>query len=172
MQCVDEQGPIERETNDRVGWCRRGRAPCFSGHDRPECNAPSQGYASTFDRCKRSDVVGDDVYGGPALHAAVVHGDAATVRRLATAESINSRGNGGATPLHMAGMSRPGQRMVRLLVSLGADLEAVDAFGYRPLHRFSHNNLVRGAEAMLEAGADPNVLGRGVRGATVCAVCL
>ena len=77
---------------------------------------------------------------------------------------MNARGNGGATPLHMAGMSPQGQRLVSLLVSLGADIEAVDAFGYRPLHRFAHNNLVAGARMMLSAGADPSSAGRGVRG--------
>lgn len=54
---------------------------------------------------------------------------------LAQAGAVNSRGNGGATPLHMAGMSHPGQSMVGILVGLGADLEAVDEFGYLPLHR-------------------------------------
>lgn len=35
--------------------------------------------------------------------------------------------------------------------------EAVDTYGYRPLHRMASNNLAIGAEALLRAGADPQV---------------
>lgn len=33
--------------------------------------------------------------------------------------------------------------------------EAVDTYGYRPLHRMASNNLAVGAAALLDAGADP-----------------
>lgn len=33
--------------------------------------------------------------------------------------------------------------------------EAVDTYGYRPLHRMASNNLALGAAALLKAGADP-----------------
>jgi ankyrin repeat protein len=33
--------------------------------------------------------------------------------------------------------------------------EAIDTYGYRPLHRMASNNLAIGAAALLEAGADP-----------------
>ena len=50
---------------------------------------------------------------------------------------------GGARPLHMCGMSRRGQTTTEFLVSRGADIEALDTYGFRPLHRMASNNLVR-----------------------------
>jgi len=35
-------------------------------------------------------------------------------------------------------------------------MEAVDTYGYRPLHRMASNNLAKGAQALIDAGADPN----------------
>jgi len=56
--------------------------------------------------------------------------------------------------------------------------EAIDTYGYRPLHRMSSNNLAIGAAALLKAGADPKTLsgtddeggGRGGGGETPMAV--
>ena len=63
---------------------------------------------------------------------------------------------GGATPLHMCGMSRRGQQATALLIRLGGALEAEDTCGgYTPLGRMASNNLAAGAEALLQAGADP-----------------
>lgn len=61
---------------------------------------------------------------------------------------------GGASPLHMAGMSKSGQRSAGLLAERGGNVEAVDTYGYRPLHRMASNNLAEGAKALLAAGAD------------------
>ena len=65
-------------------------------------------------------------------------------------------------------MSARNQDQVALLVSKGADIEAVDTYGYTPLHRMASNNLAAGAKALLEAGADPNF--RGGSGETAAAV--
>ncbi len=43
-----------------------------------------------------------------------------------------------------------------MLIEAGADIEALDTYGYTPLHRMASNNLAVGAEALLVAGADPN----------------
>ena len=43
--------------------------------------------------------------------------------------------------------------MVGLLVSHGAAVEAADAYGFAPLHRFVQNNLIYGACSLLSAGA-------------------
>merc|ERR1719353_400560 len=72
---------------------------------------------------------------------------------------VNEITTGGAQPLHNCGMSARNQGQVALLVSKGADIEAVDTYGYTPLHRMASNNLAAGAKALLEAGADPNFRG-------------
>lgn len=71
---------------------------------------------------------------------------------------------GGAQPLHMCGMSGRNQAAVGVLVEFGADIEAVDTYGYTPLHRMASNNLAEGARQLLAAGADP--LGKGASGQT------
>merc|ERR1712045_303194 len=67
---------------------------------------------------------------------------------------------GGAQPLHMCGMSKGKQNSVRTLVSRGADIEAIDTYGFTPLHRMASNNLSEGAKALLECGADPLNVGK------------
>ena len=47
----------------------------------------------------------------------------------------------------------------------GADIEAVDTYGFTPLHRMASNNLAVGASALLDAGADP----KGLKGSGVAA---
>ena len=68
---------------------------------------------------------------------------------------INDVSTGGAQPLHMCGMSQSNQHSAALLISRGADIEALDTYGMTPLHRCASNNLAAGAEALLAAGADP-----------------
>ena len=67
---------------------------------------------------------------------------------------VNEISTGGATPLHVCGMSRAASRLTALVVARGGALEAVDAYGFRPLHRMASNNLAAGARALLAAGAD------------------
>jgi len=71
----------------------------------------------------------------------------------------NDISTGGALPLHNCGMSRKNQAQVSILVQHGADIEAVDTYGYTPLHRMASNNLAIGCKLLLEAGADPNFTG-------------
>merc|ERR1711988_383850 len=74
---------------------------------------------------------------------------------------VNEVSTGGATPLHMCGMGRDNQRSTAYVVSRGGNIEAVDTYGYRPIHRMASNNLAVGARALLEAGADVNAKARG-----------
>ena len=63
---------------------------------------------------------------------------------------------GGATPLHMCGMSKTGERSTAIVLeALGADadVEVRDTWGYSPLQRHASNNLAEGARALLNAGA-------------------
>jgi len=70
------------------------------------------------------------------------------------ADLVNEVTTGGASPLHMCGMSRTAEKATALLIERGGDMEAVDTYGYRPLHRMASNNLAIGAAALLEKGAD------------------
>jgi ankyrin repeat protein len=69
---------------------------------------------------------------------------------------VNEITTGGATPLHMAGMSRRGERATSLLIERGGDINAIDTYGFKPIHRMASNNLAIGIEALLSAGADPS----------------
>ena len=42
---------------------------------------------------------------------------------------------GGAQPLHMSSMSGSDQNAVAVLIEFGADIEALDTYGFTPLHR-------------------------------------
>ena len=74
---------------------------------------------------------------------------------------VNEISTGGATPLHMCGMSQTNQQQTAYLIGKGAAVEAEDTYGFRPLHRMASNNLAVGARALLEAGADVNALSGG-----------
>jgi len=74
---------------------------------------------------------------------------------------VNEVTTGGATPLHMCGMGRDNQKSTAYIISRGGNIEAVDTYGYRPIHRMASNNLAVGARALLEAGADVNAKARG-----------
>lgn len=80
----------------------------------------------------------------------------------------NDVSTGGATPLHMCGMGGAKHAAAELLIQRGADIEALDTYGFTPLHRMASNNLVEGARVLLNAGADP--LTKGACGQTPMAV--
>lgn len=63
---------------------------------------------------------------------------------------------GGARPLHICGMSMRGQQCTQALIDAGADIHALDTYNYSALHRCASNDLAIGAEALVNAGADPN----------------
>jgi ankyrin repeat protein len=104
----------------------------------------------------------DEEYGGLTIHNAVLRGIPEVVLKLVEVREgvstfclnshrpssflrqggvgINVVGNGGATPLHMAAISEPGQHIVDTLLRLGADAQIEDEHGYTPLHRFVSNS--------------------------------
>merc|ERR1719160_989608 len=69
---------------------------------------------------------------------------------------VDDVSTGGARPLHMCGMGKDNEGAVPVLVMHGADLNAVDTYGFTALHRMASNNLARGALALLRAGAAQN----------------
>ncbi|KAJ1626643.1 hypothetical protein T492DRAFT_1031245 [Pavlovales sp. CCMP2436] len=89
------------------------------------------------------------------LNAAIRAADHAAVTALLCAEPslANDISTGGATPLHICGMSAQAQLAAGLLVDAGADLEVCDTWGYTPLQRMATNNLARAAEVLVRAGA-------------------
>ena len=52
-------------------------------------------------------------------------------------ELVNDVSTGGATPLHMCGMSQSGQKSTTFLIERGGEIEAIDTYGYRPIHRMA-----------------------------------
>ena len=74
-------------------------------------------------------------------------------------ELLNDVSTGGATPLHMCGMSRKGELSTEVLVHRGANIHAIDTYGMNPLHRMASNDLGIGAEILVNAGLDPNDIG-------------
>ena len=70
-------------------------------------------------------------------------------------ELVNEVSTGGATPLHTCGMSKRGQLSTQILIDRGANIHAIDTYGYNALHRMASNNLDIGGEALIKAGLDP-----------------
>merc|ERR1719379_2187696 len=73
---------------------------------------------------------------------------------------VNEVTTGGASPLHMCGMGRDNQLSTAYIIMRGGDVEALDTYGMTPLHRMASNNLAVGAQALLDAGADPSNRGQ------------
>jgi hypothetical protein len=110
------------------------------------------------------------------LQAAAREGDTAGVEALlAQGAATNVRDGQGLTPLHFA-VQRADARMVGMLLAHGADVNAADAFRRTPLYLAAEPTgwawrsdgvavqdgalgAVEVCEALLKAGADPNVAG-------------
>lgn len=71
-------------------------------------------------------------------------------------ELVEEVSTGGARPLHICGMSERGQHCTQTLLDSGADIFALDTYNYNALHRMASNDLDIGAEALVQAGLDPN----------------
>jgi len=91
------------------------------------------------------------------MNKALREGPEAAVRLLKEDGSlVNETSTGGASPLHMCGMSARSQYLCELLIDRGGVVDALDTYGYTPLHRMSSNNLDVGAHTLLRHGANPN----------------
>lgn len=53
-------------------------------------------------------------------------------------------------------MSTNGQHCTKTIIDAGADIHALDTYNYNALHRMASNDLEIGAEALVNAGLDPN----------------
>ena len=65
-------------------------------------------------------------------------------------------------------MGGDNQHSTDYIIKMGGNIEAIDTYGYRPLHRMASNNLAIGARALLEAGAD--LYARTSRGETATSI--
>lgn len=96
-----------------------------------------------------------DGTGYTKISKAIHTGDPKIVEQLLKKDKdlVNEISTGGATPLHTCGMSRKGQLCTQIIIDYGGDINAIDTYGYKPLHRMASNNLPIGAEALLKSGA-------------------
>jgi hypothetical protein len=96
---------------------------------------------------------------GYSLMSKAIHMGPEKVKEILTdfPELKDEISTGGATPLHMCGMSRSGQLSTQVLIDANANIYAQDTYGYTALHRMASNNLEIGAEALVRAGHDPNI---------------
>ncbi len=96
--------------------------------------------------------------GGYSLTSRAIHVGEETVERLLSdyPQLVEEVSTGGARPLHVCGMSPAGQCCARIFIDAGADVRALDTYGYNALHRMASNDLDVGAEALVRAGLDPN----------------
>jgi len=108
------------------------------------------------------------VYAGDTLlHAAAFAYDVETARRLVSAGAdVRAKNRRGAEPLHAAMIGAPGSDhwnpdaqvdMITYLIETGADVSATASGGITPLHRAVRNRCSAAVEALVAAGADPNV---------------
>eukprot|EP00956_Cyclotella_meneghiniana_P007968 scaffold10584_cov23-Cyclotella_meneghiniana.AAC.3 len=96
--------------------------------------------------------------GGYSLMSRAIHVGPDKVTELLNdyPQLIEEASTGGATPLHVCGMSERGQHCTQTLVDAGADIHALDSYDYNALHRMASNDLEIGARVLVEAGVDPN----------------
>ena len=89
------------------------------------------------------------------INAAItIHGPEAVGALLeASPDLVHEISTGGASPLHVCGMTDRGQHSAPLLIEKGADLECRDTWGFTPLHCAASNNLGVAAAALVKAGA-------------------
>jgi ankyrin repeat protein len=91
------------------------------------------------------------------LHVAALQGDINTARKLLERQNfqINSKRNGGMTPLHLATIG--GHRdIVELLLNNNANIEFSTPASQTPLHQAVKFNRIKVVDLLIDRGADPN----------------
>lgn len=99
--------------------------------------------------------------GWTPLHSATRSGDEAMVELLlsAGAKANVFTEEKKCTPLHIAVEVGPGKALVQLLLDSGADVNALDEYGWTPLHIAVAAKFESISITLLDAGADPNLSG-------------
>ena len=96
------------------------------------------------------------------IHRAATSGDTATVRELIRADAglLETRNTWGRTPLCATARDGGDGATIRLLVGLGADVNAADNSGWTPIMLAAWRPNKDAVEALLDAGAELPVGGR------------
>lgn len=100
------------------------------------------------------DVIGEN--GRTALHYAIEHGDAAAVKYLVdhNADVDAHRSHKLQDPPLIKASQGSDQAIVDILIDGGADTEAMDKRGWRPLHFAAHNGYTELASRLLDLGCE------------------
>ncbi len=96
-------------------------------------------------------------YGAQDIHvAAAMAEDRVEIDRLVAQGAVpGARDAGGCTPLHYAAYNNPVGEVAAALFEAGADPEACDGYGEKPLNYAVNAVNAAFIEAALDAGADP-----------------
>jgi uncharacterized protein len=109
----------------------------------------------------RAGAVNDYAYDGwTALHLAAFFGRHTAAERLLDAGAdpcAMSRNSLSNTPLHAA-LAGSHTEVALLLISRGADVNAMDAGRHTPLHIAAENGLIDAVRALLDSGADAHAV--------------
>ena len=132
-------------------------------NDKDEYDITSLHYAARYEhtavvKClttNGANLKSRDKWGRTPLQVAESRGDRATVDALKEAEVLNTADELGYTPLHYAAESGKPD-IVKVLIKVGADVDAKDKDGDTPLHITAFNGYTAIAKALLEAGAEVN----------------
>eukprot|EP00967_Tisochrysis_lutea_P105541 scaffold161006_cov29-Tisochrysis_lutea.AAC.1 len=154
-----------------AGWMRAAPVRCVEGLDAESDSVGPGIYGGNVLRDESGRIVigkqfeehnalPGPVYAGGGytpMSAAIRKSPQAVAELIARSPELATEiSTGGATPLHVSAMSSQGQYSAQLLINAGADIEAVDSWGYTPIQRAAANNLPVAAEALRRAGADHN----------------
>ena len=127
-------GSVQRDSNGSVIYSTQYQE---NDHHKP---------GPVYDGCGYS-LMSRAIHVGPSKVTELLHAYPQLIEEVST---------GGATPLHVCGMSERGQHCTQTLVDAGADIHALDSYDYNALHRMASNDLEIGAQVLVEAGVDPN----------------
>ena len=102
---------------------------------------------------KKADPAICGVEGDTILHVAAFYGHTPLVQLLLHHLHVNLLDDDGKQPIHKAVWGDPKPDVVKLLLEKEADPNAINAFGYTPLHWAAKHGHIASAELLIKAGA-------------------
>ena len=100
-----------------------------------------------------------DIYDNHPIHYACLNGHSDIAEILVqNGANVNIKGYYGRTPLHYACSKKRGNRkVIRKLISIGADVNARDGWDWTPLMVLAENCLTGIMRELIDAGADKSI---------------
>lgn len=100
-----------------------------------------------------------DIYDNHPIHYACLNGHSDIAEILVqNGANVNIKGYYGRTPLHYACSKKRGNRkVIRKLISMGADVNCMDHSGWTPLMVLTENCLTDIMKELIDAGADKTI---------------